>query len=131
MAKFTDYTEKTEPVDTDLALIYDTPAKVNKKFTFGNLWKWIAKKIVSEGISQLETTNKTIPGAINELNSKSKFYWTYDAVSKFIQIVFEKNNSDHLYFDTYDIVQFRFNNKEIRCSARTYSTQNWSVIWTK
>lgn len=73
MAKFTDYTEKTEPVDTDLALIYDTPAKVNKKFTFGNLWKWIAKKIVSEGISQLNTTNKTIPGAINELNSKSIF----------------------------------------------------------
>jgi hypothetical protein len=72
MAKFTDYTEKTEPVDTDLALIYDTPAKVNKKFTFGNLWKWIAKKIVSEGISQLDTTNKTIPGAINELNSNSK-----------------------------------------------------------
>lgn len=71
MAKFTDYTEKTEPVDTDLALIYDTPAKANKKFTFGNLWKWIAKKIVSEGISQLETTNKTIPGAINELNSKT------------------------------------------------------------
>lgn len=74
MAKFTDYTEKTEPVDTDLALIYDTPAKVNKKFTFGNLWKWIAKKIVSEGISQLDTTNKTIPGAINELNSKTFQY---------------------------------------------------------
>lgn len=73
MAKFTDYTEKTEPVDTDLALIYDTPAKVNKKFTFGNLWKWIAKKIVSEGISQLDTTNKTIPGAINELNSNTQF----------------------------------------------------------
>lgn len=72
MAKFTDYTEKTEPVDTDLALIYDTQAKVNKKFTFGNLWKWIAKKIVSEGISQLDTTNKTIPGAINELNSKTR-----------------------------------------------------------
>ena len=73
MAKFTDYTEKTEPVDTDLALIYDTPAKANKKFTFGNLWKWIAKKIVSEGISQLDTTNKTIPGAINELNSNTQF----------------------------------------------------------
>lgn len=72
MAQFSAYTEKTEPVDTDLALIYDTPAKVNKKFTFGNLWKWIAKKIVSEGISQLETTNKTIPGAINELNSKTR-----------------------------------------------------------
>lgn len=80
MANFTNYTEKTEPVDTDLVLIYDTPAKVNKKFTFGNLWKWIAKKIVSEGISQLETTNKTIPGAINELNSKIYIYSgkTYD-----------------------------------------------------
>lgn len=78
MAKFTDYTEKTEPVDTDLAIIYDTPAKVNKKFTFGNLWKWIAKKIVSEGISQLDTTNKTIPGAINELNSKTITYKDID-----------------------------------------------------
>lgn len=45
---------------------------MNKKFT-GNLWKWIAKKIVSEGISQLDTTNKTIPGAINELNSNTQF----------------------------------------------------------
>lgn len=78
MAKFTDYTEKTEPVDTDLALIYDTPAKVNKKFTFGNLWKWIAKKIVSEGISQLDTTNKTIPGAINELNNQTITYKDID-----------------------------------------------------
>lgn len=87
MAKFTDYTEKTEPVDTDLALIYDTPAKVNKKFTFGNLWKWIAKKIVSEGISQLETTNKTIPGAINELNSKTVIGTTSPNGVKEIELV--------------------------------------------
>ena len=131
MAKFTDYTEKTEPVDTDLALIYDTPAKVNKKFTFGNLWKWIVKKLTSAVINELQTSSKSVVWAINELNSKSKFYWTYDSASKFIQVVFETNNSDHLYFDTYDVVQFRFNNKEIRCSARTYSTQKWSVIWTK
>lgn len=87
MAKFTDYTEKTEPVDTDLALIYDTPAKANKKFTFGNLWKWIAKKIVSEGISQLETTNKTIPGAINELNSKTVIGTTSKNGVKEIELV--------------------------------------------
>lgn len=86
MAKFTDYTEKTEPVDTDLALIYDTPAKVNKKFTFGNLWKWIAKKIVSEGISQLDTTNKTIPGAINELNSKRHYYIMREDITLFSEV---------------------------------------------
>ena len=87
MAQYTNYTEKTEPVDTDLALIYDTPAKVNKKFTFGNLWKWIAKKIVSEGISQLETTNKTIPGAINELNSKTVIGTTSQNGVKEIELV--------------------------------------------
>nr|DAI54797.1 MAG TPA: hypothetical protein [Caudoviricetes sp.] len=87
MAQFSAYTEKTEPVDTDLALIYDTPAKVNKKFTFGNLWKWIAKKIVSEGISQLETTNKTIPGAINELNSKTVIGTTSQNGVKEIELV--------------------------------------------
>lgn len=87
MANFTNYTEKTEPVDTDLVLIYDTPAKVNKKFTFGNLWKWIAKKIVSEGISQLETTNKTIPGAINELNSKTVIGTTSENGVKEIELV--------------------------------------------
>lgn len=73
MAKFTDYTEKTEPVDTDLALIYDTPAKVNKKFTFGNLWKWIVKKLTSAVINELQTSSKNVVGAINELNSNTQF----------------------------------------------------------
>ena len=95
MANFTNYTEKTEPVDTDLALIYDTPAKVNKKFTFGNLWKWIAKKIVSEGISQLETTNKTIPGAINELNSKI----TYKDINIDISTLTMNQNFGGYYFN--------------------------------
>lgn len=74
MAKFTDYTEKTEPVDTDLVLIYDTPAKVNKKFTFGNLWKWIVKKLTSAVINELQTSSKNVVGAINELNSKIYIY---------------------------------------------------------
>lgn len=124
MAKFTDYTEKTEPVDTDLALIYDTPAKVNKKFTFGNLWKWIAKKIVSEGISQLDTTNKTIPGAINELNSKSirtkkiteLFYFSVTATTgsqygdfSFYFDEFEYNNDPAISINPIDGVSFVIN----------------------
>lgn len=124
MAKFTDYTEKTEPVDTDLALIYDTQAKVNKKFTFGNLWKWIAKKIVSEGISQLDTTNKTIPGAINELNSKSirtkkiteLFYFSVTATTgsqygdfSFYFDEFEYNNDPAISINPIDGVSFVIN----------------------
>lgn len=103
MAKFTDYTEKTEPVDTDLALIYDTPAKANKKFTFGNLWKWIAKKIVSEGISQLETTNKTIPGAINELNSNGVYLYSKENKSNTNPVTVElKSYSTYLLFVQHD-----------------------------
>ena len=103
MAKFTDYTEKTEPVDTDLALIYDTPAKVNKKFTFGNLWKWIAKKIVSEGISQLETTNKTLPGAINELNSNGVYLYSKENKSNTNPVTVElKSYSTYLLFVQHD-----------------------------
>lgn len=124
MAKFTDYTEKTEPVDTDLVLIYDTQAKVNKKFTFGNLWKWIAKKIVSEGISQLDTTNKTIPGAINELNSKSirtkkiteLFYFSVTATTgsqygdfSFYFDEFEYNNDPAISINPIDGVSFVIN----------------------
>lgn len=131
MAKFTDYTEKTEPVDTDLALIYDTPAKVNKKFTFGNLWKWIAKKIVSEGISQLDTTNKTIPGAINELNSKSLSKYisigkyediTIKASGTTIAFIVRWGNTLHkLSFDTNDALTFSTsdNNGETWTTKRT------------
>ena len=147
MAKFTDYTEKTEPVDTDLALIYDTPAKVNKKFTFGNLWKWIAKKIVSEGISQLETTNKTIPGAINELNSKKAFI-NYFATNENLNNTALKNGiyvyngySNYMgtkpfseawgiYFIgnwTTEILHFCINAKTNVCYHRSYTSDKWSA----
>lgn len=125
------FNQKSVPEDNDLLVEYDASASKVKNVKFGGVWNWIVKKLTSAVINELQTSSKNVVGAINELNSKSKFYWAYDAMSKFIQIVFETNNSDHLYFDTYDVVQFRFNNKEIRCSARTYSTQNWSVIWTK
>lgn len=147
MAKFTDYTEKTEPVDTDLALIYDTQAKVNKKFTFGNLWKWIAKKIVSEGISQLDTTNKTIPGAINELNSKKAFI-NYFATNENLNNTALKNGiyvyngySNYtgtkpfseawgIYFIgnwTTEIHHFCINAKTNVCYHRTYVSDKWSA----
>lgn len=129
MAKFTDYTEKKEPVDTDLALIYDTPAKVNKKFTFGNLWKWIAKKIVSEGISQLETTNKTIPGAINELNSKmfsnnTTVITSGDNIDELKIGIYFLNGITILGTDRYGILlNFSSINGAVRCQI-IYTTKN-------
>lgn len=72
MPKFDDYTQKTAPEDTDIALILDKTANVNKKTPFSGVWNWIVSKLTSAVISQLETTNKSIVPAINELNSKTK-----------------------------------------------------------
>lgn len=132
MAKFTDYTEKTEPVDTDLALIYDTPAKVNKKFTFGNLWKWIAKKIVSEGISQLETTNKTIPGAINELNSNLPGieFLTRTITAKSEKVYdLQINVTEYIIFSIWSEDRMGWQYTVTRGVSGIEATQNWAICF--
>lgn len=79
MAKFTDYTQKTKPADADLLLIHDNAGAANKKTPFSGVWSWILDKLVNEVISQLETNNKSIIRAINELNSKSLVEYDVEA----------------------------------------------------
>ena len=73
MPKFDDYTQKTTPEDTDIALILDKTANVNKKTPFSGIWNWIVNKMTNAVIQNLQTTNKTVIGSINELNSKSTY----------------------------------------------------------
>ena len=70
MPKFDDYTQKTTPEDTDITLILDKTANVNKKTPFSGIWTWIVNKMTNAVIQNLQTTNKTVIGSINELNSK-------------------------------------------------------------
>ena len=69
MAKWTDYPTKTTPADTDDLMIYDATGKANKRVLFSGLWNWIVDKLTNAVISNLQTNNKTILGALNELNS--------------------------------------------------------------
>ena len=71
MAKFDDYTQKNTPEDNDITLILDKTANVNKKTPFSGIWNWIVNKMTNAVIQNLQTTNKTVIGAVNELNSKS------------------------------------------------------------
>ena len=71
MPKFDDYTQKTTPEDTDISLILDKTANVNKKTPFSGIWTWIVNKMTNAVIQNLQTTNKTVIGSINEINSKS------------------------------------------------------------
>ena len=66
------YTEKTAtPVDADEVMVRDSVDGKNKKLLFGTFWKWVAKKLNEATISELQTSNKTIVGALNQLNSES------------------------------------------------------------
>ena len=72
MANWKEYTTKTTPEDADEIMIADSKANVSKRTPFSGLWNWIAGKLATAVISQLETQNKSIIPALNELNSKAQ-----------------------------------------------------------
>lgn len=73
MPKWTDYTTKTNPADNDEVMVLDTAGKANKRLGLSALSDWILNKLADKVFQRLETSNKTVLGAINELNSNRKF----------------------------------------------------------
>lgn len=71
MGKFNEYTQKATPADNDTMMIYDAAAKANKLSPFSGIWNWIVGKLTNAVISNLQTSNKSVIGALNELNSKA------------------------------------------------------------
>lgn len=97
MAKFNEYTVKATPEDADTLMLYDAASKANKLSPFSGIWNWIVGKLTNAVIRNLQTSNKTVLGAINELNSnpKAQFGTTADIeiVTNSIQaidVTFEK-----------------------------------------
>lgn len=70
MGKFNEYTQKATPADNDTMMIYDAAAKANKLTPFSGIWNWMVNKLTNAVINNLQTSNKTVVGALNELNSK-------------------------------------------------------------
>ena len=70
MGKFNEYSQKATPADNDTLMIYDATSKANKLSPFSGIWNWIVEKLTNAVISNLQTNDKTVIGAINELNSK-------------------------------------------------------------
>lgn len=68
MPRFEEYAEKTGLEDDDIAVVYDRYGKATKKFSLGNLFKWIT----TGRISALETKNKNVVESLNELNDQTK-----------------------------------------------------------
>ena len=71
MGKFNEYSQKATPEDADSLMIYDAAAKANKLSPFSGIWNWIVGKLTNAVISNLQTNNKSVVGALNELYSNS------------------------------------------------------------
>lgn len=70
--KWPDYTTKETLKDNDELMILDADGKANKRTLMNKVWNYVVDKMTSAVVSKLTTTNKTMIGAINELNSKQQ-----------------------------------------------------------
>lgn len=69
MAKFNEYTVKATPEDADTLMLYDAASKANKLSPFSGIWNYMVNKLTNAVINNLQTSNKTVVGVLNELNS--------------------------------------------------------------
>lgn len=70
--EWTKYTTKEALKDNDELMILDTDGKANKRTLMDKIWNYVVDKMTTAVIAKLGTTNKTLIGAVNELNSKAK-----------------------------------------------------------
>lgn len=78
MGKFNEYSQKAIPADNDTLMIYDATSKANKLSPFSGIWNWIVEKLTNAVISNLQTNNQTVLGAINEVNGSLPAGGIYD-----------------------------------------------------
>lgn len=99
MGKFNEYTQKATPADNDTLMIYDATSKSNKLSPFSGIWNWIVGKLTNAVISNLQTNNQTVLGAINELNNKAS---RFDGNIKKVEFRSGQRALNNIYLDFYD-----------------------------
>ena len=76
--EWTKYTTKEALKDNDELMILDTDGKANKRTLMDKIWDYVVDKMTTAVIAKLGTTNKTLIGAVNELNSNKLQYIVID-----------------------------------------------------
>lgn len=99
MGKFNEYSQKATPEDADSLMIYDAAAKANKLSPFSGIWNWIVGKLTNAVISNLQTNNKSVVGALNELSSKAS---RFDGNIKKVGFRSGQRALNNIYLDFYD-----------------------------
>lgn len=108
MVSVDSYAAKSDAcADDDRVAIYDSVSKTQKKALFGGgVWNWIVNKLTNAVISNLQTNNKTVLGAINELNSNTmKHVSTNSDITPLIDSA-KRFNRKLISFDAYNVPDF-------------------------
>ena len=95
--KWTDYTTKETLEDNDELMILDADVKANKRTLMSKIWNYVVDKMTSAVVAKLTTTDKTVLGAINELNSNTilksnglRYYSAHvDSEEKTVRLTFD------------------------------------------
>lgn len=128
MPAWDDYTLKNKPEDGDTLMIKDNSAtnKANKRTKFSGLWDWIVDKLAAAVISNLTTSNKTVIGALNELNSKTLSGWKLKekTITNVEAVNIGGNMSFHTGIPTNNTIPLFF--KEIERSGWIYTIWSYS-----
>lgn len=72
--EWTKYTTKEALKDNDELMILDKDANANKRTLMDKVWDYVVDKMTTAVIAKLGTTNKTLIGAVNELNRYTNIY---------------------------------------------------------
>jgi hypothetical protein len=127
--KWTDYTTKETLEDNDELMILDADVKANKRTLMSKIWNYVVDKMTSAVVAKLTTTDKTVLGAINELNSNSlKDYvkigtykdLTIKTTGTSISFIVKWENTLHeLIYNTNDVLMFRISSD----NGQTWTTK--------
>lgn len=98
MAKFNEYTQKATPEDADTLMIYDAASKSNKLSPFSGIWNWIVGKLTNAVISNLQTSNKSVIGALNELNSNTSKIALKENVTNIQALISQASSGTYILF---------------------------------
>ncbi len=98
MPKWTDYTTKTTVADNDEIMTLDTAGKANKRLSLSALSDWVLGKIADKVFEKLQTNDKTILGAINELNSNTSKLALKENVTDIQALLSKVSSSTYILF---------------------------------
>lgn len=133
MGKFNEYSQKATPEDADSLMIYDAAAKANKLSPFSGIWNWIVEKLTNAVISNLQTNNKTVVGALNELNSNLPgiefLTRTITAKSEKQAYDLQINVTEYMIISIWSEDRMGWKYTVTRGVSGTEATQNWAICF--